>query len=222
MASNRKRTRKTAAHATRLSAACDTEPVDESALGSLTHQVRSWTDSVFGIAGTAADMSISAAKAILVDPERRAAVQKAGKLLRRIREAAGLSVSEVGQAIDLSDPALLELVEGGKAALPFEITLRLAAILGRNDPVSFIMHFTRAYNPDVWKTLEKLGIGRLAVQVSRERELANVYRGSDNARRLSDEDFASVLAFTKRAFDLAVAFRSEDQRRGGRRAKSRR
>jgi hypothetical protein len=45
------------------------------------------------------------------------------------------------------------------------------------------------------------------VQAGRERELANVYRGNDTARRLPDEDFAAVLAFTRQAFDMAVAFR---------------
>ena len=70
------------------------------------------------------------------------------------------------------------------------------------------MRFTRSYNPDVWHTLENLGIGRFAVQAGREREFANIYRGSDAARRLSDEEFAAVLAFTKAAFELALAFRS--------------
>jgi hypothetical protein len=76
----------------------------------------------------------------------------------------GLSVSEVGAAINLSDSALLELVENGKIVPPFEIILRLVSVLGRNDPISFVMRFTRSYNPEVWRTLEKLGIGRLALQ----------------------------------------------------------
>jgi hypothetical protein len=69
------------------------------------------------------------------------------------------------------------------------------------------MKLTRAYNPGLWKALEDLGVGRLVVQAGRERELANIYRGNDAARRLSDQDFAEVLAFTKQAFDMAVAFR---------------
>ena len=97
-------------------------------------------------------------------------------------------------------------------ALPFEIILRLASVLGRNDPISFVMRFTRSYNPDVWKTLDSLGIGRLAVQAGREREFANLYRGSDAARRLSDEEFAGVLKFVQAAFTMALAFR------GGKRA----
>jgi hypothetical protein len=180
----------------------------ESALVGVAKQVRSWSDSVLGIAGAAADVSIGAAKAILVRPDQRAALAKAGIVLRGMREAAGMSVKEVGEAINLKDPTLLELVENGKVALPFEIILRLASVLGRNDPISFVMRFTRSYNPDVWHTLENLGIGRFAVQAGREREFANIYRGSDAARRLTDEDFAAVLAFTKAAFEMALAFRA--------------
>ena len=175
-------------------------------------QVRVWSDSVLDFAGMAADASLLAAKAMLVKPEQRAALAKAGTVLRGMREAAGLSVKEVGDAIDLSDPALLDLVEKGKVALPFEIILRLASVLGRNDPVSFVMRFTRSYNPDIWKTLEGLGVGRFAVQAGREREFANIYRASDAARTLKDEEFAAVLAFTRAAFDLAMALRAPKKR----------
>ncbi len=179
----------------------------ESPLVGVARQVRSWSDSVLGIAGAAADVSIGAAKALLVRPEQRVALEKAGNVLRGMREAAGMSVKEVGEAINLKDPTLLELVENGKVALPFEIILRLASVLGRNDPISFVMRFTRSYNPDVWHTLENLGIGRFAVQAGREREFANIYRGSDAARRLSDEEFNAVLGFTRAAFEMALAFR---------------
>lgn len=185
-----------------------TAPVEgESPLVGVARQVRSWSDSVLGIAGAAADVSIGAAKALLVRPEQRVALEKAGNVLRGMREAAGMSVKEVGEAINLKDPTLLELVENGKVALPFEIILRLASVLGRNDPISFVMRFTRSYNPDVWHTLENLGIGRFAVQAGREREFANIYRGSDAARRLSDDDFNAVLGFTRAAFETALAFR---------------
>lgn len=180
---------------------------DFSAVANVARQLRSWSDSVLGIAGAAADVSVGAARALLIKPEQRAALAKAGHVLRGMREAAGLSLSEVGEAINLKDPALLELVENGKVALPFEVILRLASVLGRNDPISFVMRFTRSYSPDTWRTLENLGIGRFAVQAGREREFANIYRGSDLARRLDDEEFAAVLAFVKAAFDLAIAFR---------------
>jgi transcriptional regulator with XRE-family HTH domain len=183
-------------------------PETLSTLTALAQQLRAWTDSVLGIAGAAADVSLRSAKAMLPSPEQRKAVEKAGAVLRGMREAAGLSLREVGKAIDLEDPALLELVERGKVALPFEIILRLAAVLGRNDPVSFVMRFTRSYNPDVWHTLERLGIGRLAVQAGREREFANLYRGSDAARRLDDDEFARLVAFLKAALELALALRA--------------
>ena len=182
-------------------------PSASAPLVGIAQQVRAWTDSVLGIAGAAADVSIGAAKAILVKPEQRAALEKTGTVLRGMREAAGLSLKEVGEAIDLKEPTLLDLVENGKVALPFEIILRLASVLGRNDPISFVMRFTRSYNPEVWHTLENLGIGRFAVQAGREREFANVYRGSDAARRLSDEDFAAVLGFVRAAFELAMTFK---------------
>jgi transcriptional regulator with XRE-family HTH domain len=181
---------------------------DGSTLVDLAQQVRSWTDTVLGVAGAAADATLGAAKLMLPKPGQRAALEKTGAVLRRMRETAGMSVDEVGNAIDLKDPTLLELVENGKVALPFEIILRLASVLGRNDPISFVMRFTRSYNPDVWKTLESLGIGRLALQAGREREFANIYRASDTARRLSDDDFAEVLKFTQAAFTMALAFRA--------------
>jgi transcriptional regulator with XRE-family HTH domain len=173
----------------------------------IAQQVRSWTDSALGVAGAAADVTLGAAKMMLPKPEQRAALERSGKVLRRLRETAGLSVDEVGRAIDLKDPALLELVENGKVALPFEVILRLASVLGRNDPISFVMRFTRSNNPDAWKTLESLGIGRLAVQAGREREFANIYRANDAARRLSDEEFAELLKFMQSAFSLALALR---------------
>jgi transcriptional regulator with XRE-family HTH domain len=170
-------------------------------------QLRNWSDSVLGIASAATDVSLGAAKALLIKPEQRATLERTGQVLKGMREAAGLSLKEVGEAINLKDPALLELVENGKVALPFEIILRLASVLGRNDPISFVMRFTRSYSPDTWRTLEGLGIGRFALQVGREREFANIYRSSDLARRLDDEEFVAVLAFVKAAFDLAMAFR---------------
>lgn len=185
----------------------------ESTLAGAARQVRAWSDSVLGIAGAAADVSLGAAKALLVKPEQRAALAKAGKALRALREGAGLSAKELGQAVDLNDPALIELVESGKIALPFEIVLRLAAVLGRNDPLSFVMRFTRSYNPQVWQTLEALGIGRLAVQAGREREFANLYRASDAARALSDKEFEAVLAFTRSAFELALTLRTAERRK---------
>ena len=203
----RRRSGKPPAKAARATAPPLTTEGDPSSVVSIARQLRSWSDSVLGIAGAAADASLVAAKALLVRPEQRATLEKTGHVLKGMREAAGLSLREVGEAINLKDPALLDLVENGKVALPFEVILRLASVLGRNDPISFVMRFTRSYNPDTWRTLENLGIGRFAVQAGREREFANIYRASDLARRLDDDEFAAVLAFVRAAFDLAMAFR---------------
>lgn len=197
----------------RAKAEASTTPDSESASGSLetgvlalARQVRGWADSVLGVAGIAADASLHVAKTMLPKPGQRAALERAGTLLRGMREAAGLSIKELGEAVDLKDPALLELVENGKVALPFEIILRLAGVLGRNDPISFVMRLTRSYNPEIWHTLENLGFGRLVVQAGREREFANLYRARDAARRLTDEEFKRLLQFMGSALDLALEF----------------
>lgn len=173
----------------------------------LAREMRRWADTMLGVAGSAAELSLNLAKANARDPKQHAAADKAGSLLRKARETAGMTSQELGRAIDLDDPALIERAERGAASLPSEVVLRLAGVLGRHDPTSFMMQLARSYNPQLWKALDDVGIGRLAVQAGRERELANVYRGNDDARELSDADFAAVLAFTQTAFDMAVTFR---------------
>jgi transcriptional regulator with XRE-family HTH domain len=176
-------------------------------LMAVARQLRSWADTLLGMAGPATDMAFVLAKSQVKNPSGKVAIERAGTQLRRMREAAGMSASEVAQALDLSDPELIEQAEIGKVAVPFEMLLRLAAVLGRNDPVTAVMRLTRAYNPDLWKSLEAMGVGRLVVQAGRERELANLLRANDPARKLSDADFAIVLAFTKQAFEMAVQFK---------------
>ena len=179
----------------------------------LARQVRSWADTAWGLAGSAADMSLAIAKSS-VGPKRRATIEKAGALLKQMRETAGLTAQELGRAINLRDASLLEQAESGRIVLPFEIILRLAAVLGRRDPVAFVMKLTRSYNPELWKALEDLGVGRLVAHAGREREFVNIYRSSDLARRLTDEQFARVLAFVAAAFELALTLvREVDGRR---------
>jgi transcriptional regulator with XRE-family HTH domain len=179
----------------------------------LAKELRWWAESVMGIASTAADLSMNVARMTLRKPTQRAALERAGAMLRGFREAAGMSLREVGAAIDLSDPALLEAAEHGKIGLPFEIILRLAAVLGKSDPLSFVMNLTRTQNPELWKTLEALGVGKLVLQAGREREFANIYRADNEARRLSDHEFAEVLTFMKAAFDLAMSTHRKRARR---------
>ncbi|HTN48523.1 MAG TPA: helix-turn-helix transcriptional regulator [Burkholderiaceae bacterium] len=170
----------------------------------LARQVRSWAGTALGLAGSAADMSLALAKSS-VSPRRRGAIEKAGVLLKQMRETAGLTAQELGHAIDLRDASMLEQAESGRVVLPFEIILRLAAVLGRRDPVAFVMNLTRSYYPELWKALEDLGVGRLVAHAGREREFVNIYRASDEARRLNDEQFARVLAFVGAAFELALS-----------------
>jgi transcriptional regulator with XRE-family HTH domain len=170
-------------------------------------ELRRWTDNVLGIAGSAGELSLNLAKARAGEPRERERIDQAATMLRKARETAGMSTRELGKAIGLDDAKLLEQAEGGKVSLPFEVVLRLAGVLGRHDPSTFAMKLARSYNPTLWKALDELGIGKLVALAGRERELANLYRGNDDARRLGDEDFAEVLGFTKMAFDMTVRFR---------------
>ena len=170
-------------------------------------QLRRWTDNVLGIAGSAGELSLNLAQARAKTTREQQSLQKAGSMLRRAREEAGLTMQELSDAVAIADPRALERAEVGKAALPMEVVLRLASVLGRRDPVPFAMKLARSYNPQLWKALDALGIGNLVALAGRERELANLYRGNDDARRLSDADFADVLAFVKNGFDMAVKFR---------------
>ncbi len=184
------------------------------AVRSLARQLHSWTGSLIGGVGTAADMSLALAAASVQRPGPKAAVAKASALLRDAREAAGLTLDDLGAALDLKDPSFMALVESGKVGLPFEMILRMATLLGRNDPITFILQLTRSYNPRVWKSLEALGVGKLLVQAGREREFANIYRSSTAARELSDRDFAAALAFSASAFESALVFLGHAKKTG--------
>ncbi len=139
-------------------------------------------------------------------PGQQALWREAGASLRDAREVAGLTRTELAEALDLSDKNLLEAVENGTATLSFELILRLAALLARHDPVPFVLRYLRTYNPELWAILEDWGFDQLPLQFERERRFINVYRRHDAARRLSDEAFEDVLAFTRTAFEMALKF----------------
>jgi len=184
---------------------------------SLTGSIRSLAGQMMGIAGAAVDASLGVGGLLVRDPKQRKDLARAGSFLRGVRERAGMTLADVGQAVDLKDTALLELAENGKAALPFEVILRLAAVLARNDPIPFVMNLTNTYSPSVGRTLQALGIGRLVEHARREHDFINVYRSRDAARRLTDAEFARVLAFVEAAFDLALDFTAGETKapRGG-------
>jgi transcriptional regulator with XRE-family HTH domain len=150
--------------------------------------------------------------ALLLPREPSALQREAGAYLRELRELAGLTLAELSEAMDLRDRTLLKAVEEGTAALSFELILRLSSILARHDPLPFISRMTRSYNPTVWRFLEDWGPGRLPLQFERERRFVNVYRGHDAARKLSDEGFEHVLAFTRTAFEMALHFVAGEER----------
>lgn len=162
----------------------------------------------------AAKQSGRAFKTLNRTPEQLHRMAAAGEALRDMREVSGLNLSELASALNLGDKSLLEAAEEGRAALPFEIILRLSSLLARNDPLPFILKFTRSYNPRLWEFLNDWGVGRLPLQYEREREFINIYRKDDAVRELDDEDYAKVLAFTESAFDMAMHFiadtRSDD------------
>ncbi len=181
-------------------------PAAMGAASSLTGSIRNLAGQVIDIAGAAVDASLGVGGLLARDAVKRKDLARAGAFLRKVREQAGMTVDDVGQAVDLNDVVLLELAENGKAALPFEVILRLAAVLARNDPIPFVLNLTNTYSPAIGRTLKALGIGRLVEHARREHDFINIYRARDAARHLSDAEFARVLAFVQAAFDLALDF----------------
>ena len=147
----------------------------------------------------------------LLAPPQRRMMRETGLYLRDLREVAGLTLAELGAALDLKDHSLLEAAERGTATLSFELVLRLAALLARHDPIPFILRFVRTYNPELWNVLEAWGIGRLPAHLERERQFINIYRRHDAARQLSDSGFAKILTFTSSAFEMSLHFAAEHE-----------
>ena len=170
----------------------------------------SMTSTAMKLVSKGAVVSEMVGKAVFSSPERVAMLEEAGAYVRDLREVAGLTRKDVSRTIQLADESFLAAVENGAATLSFELILRLAALLARHDPVPFIIRLTRTYNPEIWELLEKWGFGRLPLQLERERQFINIYRGHDRARSLSDKDFQRVLAFTRSAFEMALDFAHEE------------
>jgi len=155
-------------------------------------------------------------KALLLSPEAGRMRREAGRTVRELRELAGLTVDELADALELSDHSLLAAAEKGAATLSFELILRLSALLARNDPVPFVAKLTRSYNPQLWKLLESWGIGRIPLQLERERRFVNIYRSRDATRQLSDRTFEHVLAVTQAAFEMALDLAAAEPNRARR------
>ncbi len=151
-------------------------------------------------------------EALASSPEQRKMIREAGSYLKDLREVTGLTMQDVSRSLKLADESLLAAVENGTATLSFELILRMASLLARHDPVPFILRCTRTYNPQVWGVLEEWGLGKLPLQLERERQFINIYRGHDKARKLSDEGFEKVLDFTRSAFEMALHFVPEEEK----------
>ncbi|MDX1695839.1 MAG: XRE family transcriptional regulator, partial [Ketobacteraceae bacterium] len=68
----------------------------------------------------------------------------------------------------------------------------------------FTLELIRAYQPELWETLERWGIGHWPSQYRRERSFLNIYRQNDAARKLTAEQFEGAARLTQAAFDMAV------------------
>ena len=183
-------------------------PPEAGTPASLSGSIRSLAGQMMDFAGAAVDASLGVGGLLVRDPGNRRDLARAGRFLRGVRERTGMTLTDVGKAVDLKDTELLELAEKGKAALPFEMILRLAAVLARNDPVPFVMNLTNTYSPGVGRLLQSLGIGRLVEHARREHDFVTIYRARDAARKLSDAEFERVLTFVAAAFDLALDYAS--------------
>ncbi len=170
------------------------------------------TGSALRLGARATDTSLRVGKALVNSQDQLRAMLTAGQSMKDIREVAGLTLAEMSEALNLKDKSLLEAIENGTSTLSFELILRLAALIARNDPIPFIMRTTRNYNPEVWQLLNDWGIGRIPLQFEREREFINIFRRHDDARTLSDEGFRKVLEFTRHSFEMSMHFVEEQEK----------
>ncbi len=179
---------------------------------SLVDRIAGFTGSALRFAARSTDTSLKVGRALINSQDQLRMMLVAGNSLRDIREVAGLTLSEMSEALNLKDKSVLEAIENGTSTLSFELILRLAALIARNDPIPFILRTTRNYNPDVWKVLDSWGVGRLPLQFERERQFINIFRSHDDARTLSDEGFQKVLDFTRQSFEMSLHFIEQQER----------
>ncbi|MCC4270598.1 helix-turn-helix domain-containing protein [Marinobacter nauticus] len=186
-------------------------PKDKTPDGML-ERIAGLTGSALRLGARATDTSLRVGRALINSQDQLRAMLTAGQSLKDIREVAGLTLSEMSEALNLKDKSLLEAIENGTSTLSFELILRLAALVARNDPIPFIMRTTRNYNPEVWQILNDWGIGRIPLQFEREREFINIFRRHDDARNLSDEGFRRVLEFTRQSFEMSLHFIEQQEK----------
>lgn len=183
--------------------------LDESLLHRLTSLTGDVTISALRLAVKAGSVPVRLSRTFIADADKLKMMKETGSYLKDVRELAGLTISDLSDALNLEDKSLLEAVENGTAVLSFELILRSAALLARHDPLPFVMRMTRTYNPTLWALMDDWGMGRLPLQYERERQFVNIYRRHDAARQLSDAGFAEILKYTQAAFEMALHFAIE-------------
>ena len=139
-------------------------------------------------------------------PEYLEQLGKAGQKLKDLREVSKLTVEDLARAINLENPEILRGVEEGRSPVTLDILLRLASFYSRNDPISFVISFSKEYVPWLWYILRVSGMEKLLITLEKEQKFINILRSRDAARELSDQDFDKLLGFTRQSFDMALDF----------------
>ncbi|MDX1458368.1 MAG: XRE family transcriptional regulator [Marinobacter sp.] len=178
---------------------------------SLIDRLAGITGSALRFASRSTNTSLKVGRALINSQDQLQMMLSAGQSLSDIRQVLGLTLNEMSEALNLKDKSILEAIENGTATLSFELILRLAALVARNDPIPFILRTARTYNPEAWQILNDWGVGRLPLQFERERQFINIFRSHDDARDLSDEGFKKVLEFTRRSFEMSLHFIEEQE-----------
>lgn len=137
-------------------------------------------------------------------PDYMMQMGKSGRYLKDLREVAGLTVDELASTIKMENPDTLKAIEEGRSPINLDILYRLASFHARNDPLGFMMNFSREHAPLLWQVLKLSGMDKLLISAEREVKFINIYRSHDKARTLSDEQFDKVIAFMDKAFDMAL------------------
>jgi len=175
----------------------------------LAGRLRHWAEGMLPGAETVISMARTLSEARQQQEHAEpAALQQAGRLLRTMREALGISVQAVADAARLRDPALVEEAERGKIALSFDAVIRLAGILGDRDPMGAASRLLRAYHPEMSKTLDKLRTIGFVMPDARERALLAIYRRNEAAHAIPDDDFDAIVDVLASVFVRLVDFRT--------------
>lgn len=146
-----------------------------------------------------------------LSPERLRAMADAGSFLQDARQVAGLNLQDLAEAVGLAETELLEEVEQGRATLPFDMILRIAALIARHDPIPFILKFVRTYNPELVEKLDDWGIMALPRQFERERKFINILRKHDALRDMSEEEFERFIGYQESATAFSLEIMSGEK-----------